>query len=182
MPAPEPNRFDFDTALFLAMRVHARQLDKAGEPYILHPIRVALRLETPFLRVLGVLHDVLEDSEELARSLVRSEIVGYFGNSLASLVERLSRGDEGYERYIESLVDMPILRKVKLADLADNLDEQRWARTGYMPSQKKRQQYIWARWYLQRANISEEKSPLSLCKTASPQDAEKIERFGIDIR
>jgi hypothetical protein len=51
-----------EDAIALAVDVHRSQIDKAGLPYILHPLRVMLALETAEERIVGVLHDVLEDS------------------------------------------------------------------------------------------------------------------------
>ncbi len=49
----------------VAVDAHARQLDKAGKPYILHPLRVMMTVESPSLdsaRKVAVLHDVVEAS------------------------------------------------------------------------------------------------------------------------
>jgi (p)ppGpp synthase/HD superfamily hydrolase len=51
---------------------HAGQLDKAGKPYILHPIRVMMTVEGPSLdsaRKVAILHDVVEDSPWTVESL-----------------------------------------------------------------------------------------------------------------
>src|SRR5258708_36999700 len=50
-----------ERAIVIAAEGHAGQLDKAGNPYILHPLRVMLRLDTNEERIAGVLHDVVED-------------------------------------------------------------------------------------------------------------------------
>jgi (p)ppGpp synthase/HD superfamily hydrolase len=50
-----------ERAIEIAARGHAGQLDKAGNPYVLHPLRVMLRLDAPEERMAGVLHDVVED-------------------------------------------------------------------------------------------------------------------------
>src|SRR5439155_583269 len=51
-----------EDAIILATDLHRGQRDKAGEPYILHPLRVALRLHTDRERLAAVLHDVVEDT------------------------------------------------------------------------------------------------------------------------
>ena len=51
-----------DDAILLAAQTHLRDRDKYGQPYILHPLRVMFRLETEIERIVGVLHDVVEDS------------------------------------------------------------------------------------------------------------------------
>ena len=52
-----------EKAIEIAVRAHAGQVDKAGQPYILHPIRVMLRMGSEAERITGVLHDVIEDSD-----------------------------------------------------------------------------------------------------------------------
>ena len=52
-----------EKAIAIAARAHAGQVDKAGQPYILHSIRVMLRMGSEAERITGVLHDVIEDSD-----------------------------------------------------------------------------------------------------------------------
>jgi len=51
-----------EDAIALAVEAHRGQQEKTGQPYILHALRVMLRLETEFERMAGVLHDVVEDT------------------------------------------------------------------------------------------------------------------------
>ena len=51
-------------AIAIAAEAHSGQFDKAGAPYILHPLRVMLSLSTEEERIVGVLHDLVEDCEE----------------------------------------------------------------------------------------------------------------------
>jgi len=44
-------------AIILAARVHRDQRDKAGQPYILHPLRVMLRRRDETSQIVPVLHD-----------------------------------------------------------------------------------------------------------------------------
>jgi guanosine-3',5'-bis(diphosphate) 3'-pyrophosphohydrolase len=63
-------------AIQLAAEAHEGQFDKAGQPYILHPLRVMMFLETEEEKIVGVLHDVIEDTtitEERLRQLGFSE-------------------------------------------------------------------------------------------------------------
>lgn len=54
---------DLATAIQVALAAHAGQQDKAGQPYILHPLRLMLRMSTPEEMIVAVLHDVVEDSQ-----------------------------------------------------------------------------------------------------------------------
>ena len=48
-------------AIEIAAAAHAGQVDKAGKPNILHPIREMLRLSGAHERMGAVLHDVVKD-------------------------------------------------------------------------------------------------------------------------
>ena len=54
---------DVAAAEALARAAHAGQEDKAGQPYILHPQRVAARLSSPETQVVAWLHDTVEDTD-----------------------------------------------------------------------------------------------------------------------
>jgi (p)ppGpp synthase/HD superfamily hydrolase len=112
-------------AIALAARVHRDQRDKAGQAYILHPLRVMMRQPDETHQIVAVLHDVLEDSEVTAEDLRRS---GY-SEDVITAVESLTRGaNETYDEFIERAAENSIARRVKLADLEDNLDITRLAK------------------------------------------------------
>lgn len=50
-------------AIEIATKAHAGQLDKAGQPYILHPLRLMFRFDTEVEMITAVMHDVVEDSD-----------------------------------------------------------------------------------------------------------------------
>src|SRR5258706_6160057 len=60
-----------ERAIALAARKHEGQLDKAGAPYILHPIRVMLRVASLEEKMAAVLHDVVEDTDTTFEDLAR---------------------------------------------------------------------------------------------------------------
>lgn len=114
-----------EEAIALAVKLHSGQKDKAGAPYILHPLRVMLRLEGEIERIAGVLHDTVEDTVMTLDELRR---IGFPEESI-SIVDALTRRkDESYEIFIQRLKPDPAARRVKLADLADNMDLSRLAR------------------------------------------------------
>ena len=51
-----------ERAIEIASSAHAGQRDKAGQPYIFHPLRVMLRVNTEHEQMAAVLHDVVEDT------------------------------------------------------------------------------------------------------------------------
>ena len=52
-----------EDAIALALQVHRGQVDRAGAPYILHPLRVMSRFYSETERIVAVLHDVVEDTD-----------------------------------------------------------------------------------------------------------------------
>ena len=106
----------------LAVQAHQGQVDKVGQPYALHVLRVMFRLESEHERMVGVLHDVVEDTPTTFDDLRR---LGYPEEVLAALECVTRRPTETYEQFIERSASNPLARKVKLADLADNMDIRR---------------------------------------------------------
>jgi hypothetical protein len=108
-----------ERAIQLAAEAHAGQVDKADQPYILHVLRVMLRLEGENERVAAALHDLLEDTSVTAEDL-RAE--GFAPEVIAAVQALTKREGETYEDFIRRVSTNPIAARVKLADLADNMD------------------------------------------------------------
>lgn len=128
-------------ALALACQVHRDQLDLAGEPYILHVMRVVLECEGEELqaeaRIVAALHDVVEDGIGShwwigpvrvwhSRESAFESLSERFSIPVVNAVSALTRRDnERYTDYITRVLANPLARIVKRADLIDNL---RWDR------------------------------------------------------
>lgn len=111
-----------DSAIVLATYAHLGQVDNGGTAYILHPLRVMLRMASDEDRIVAVLHDVLEDNPAYSVE----DIERQFGERAALAVDVLTRREgEPYDTYIERCCTDPIAWRVKLADLEDNLDPTR---------------------------------------------------------
>lgn len=109
-------------AIALAARAHEGQFDKAGASYILHPLRLMLRQPSPEGMMVAVLHDVIEDTDVSLADL-RAE---GFPPAVVEAVAALTRQpQESYEAFIQRIAPNPLARRVKLADLEDNLDLRR---------------------------------------------------------
>ena len=107
---------DVEAAKALAARMHEGQTDKASQPYITHPMRVAGRLNAPEAKVVGWLHDTVEDT-----ALTLSEIEARFGPETAAAVDAISRrAGEAWSDYLKRVQANPIARQVKISDLIDN--------------------------------------------------------------
>lgn len=114
---------NLDIAIKLATDAHAGQVDKAGAPYILHPLRVMLAMKTEDERIVAVLHDVVEDSPWTTDDLYWQH---GFKPEIVMAVAALTRGkNEDYFDFIGQLSPNPIARAVKIADIGDNLDPSR---------------------------------------------------------
>lgn len=112
-----------ERAIELSVSAHEGQTDKAGKPYILHPLRVLMRLEDPESRIVAVLHDVLEDGSPQAAEEARKLLPPELYEALLGVMKREDEhGPEGYARFIGRASKNPISRSVKIADLEDNLD------------------------------------------------------------
>jgi hypothetical protein len=111
-----------ERAIVIAAEAHAGQVDKAGHPYILHPLRMMLRLSDPTERIVAVLHDVVEDGE--GWSLARLSEEG-FSDVIVEAVDSVTKRPEeedDYDAFIRRAALHPIGRRVKLMDLEDNCD------------------------------------------------------------
>jgi len=111
-----------EDAILLAVQAHQGQNDKAGAPYILHPLRVMLRMGSDIEMMVAVLHDVLEDTQY---TLLDLQQAGYPEEVLEALDCLTRRENETYEEFIERVKTNPLARKVKIADLEDNMDIRR---------------------------------------------------------
>ena len=108
-----------EDAIALAVEAHRGQRDKAGQPDVLHVLRVMFRCETELERTVAVLHDVVEDTGRSPDDLRR---LGYSEEVLAALDCVTKRQGEDYAAFVERAAANPLARRVKLADLEDNLD------------------------------------------------------------
>jgi len=108
-----------ENAILLAVKAHRGRKDKAGAAYILHPLRVMLHMKTKDERIVAVLHDVVEDTKYTLEDLQKA---GYSQKVLRSLDYLTKRDGEEYDQFIKRVKRNPLARKVKIADLKDNLD------------------------------------------------------------
>ena len=109
-----------DRAKAIATSAHEGQVDKAGKPYIEHPMRVMNMGKTVEEKIAGVLHDVVEDSDWTFEMLEKEGIPKDVMDALR-YGTKLSE-DEDYDHFIERVKTNPLAVKVKLNDLKDNMD------------------------------------------------------------
>jgi (p)ppGpp synthase/HD superfamily hydrolase len=108
-----------ERAIAFAARAHEGQFDRIGAPYVLHPLRVMLRLDEPTDMTAAALHDVVEDCGVTLDDL---RVQG-FPEEVVAVVDALTRrAGETYEAHIRRAGATERSRRIKLADLADNLE------------------------------------------------------------
>ena len=117
-----------ERAIAIAAAAHEGQVDKGGAPYILHPLRVMLRVNTLEERIVAVLHDVVEDCGVSFDDL-RKE--GFSETVLMAIASVTKVPGESYEAFVERAAQNPIGRVVKLADLEENSDLSRIAQPSW---------------------------------------------------
>lgn len=106
-----------ERAMEIAARAHAGAVDRQGQPYILHAVRVMLGVEDPTARIVGILHDVIEDSDITLDELRRE---GFSKEVLTALDLVTRREGEPFSEYVIRCRSNPLATRVKLSDLRDN--------------------------------------------------------------
>lgn len=110
---------NLDKALEIAIKAHSGQKDKVGDPYILHPLRIMMKMDSEEERIVAALHDVVEDSDITLDDLREAG----FSQSILEAVDCLTRRDkEDYEDYVKRASTSPLAKKIKIADLEDNMN------------------------------------------------------------
>jgi len=113
---------NLERAIILATRAHSGQVDRSGQPYILHPLRVMLKVSSEEARIVAVLHDVLEDTDVTAHDLAAEG----FSEEIVEAVQAMSRHEEeSYEDFVLRAKQNSLARTVKMADIEDNMDPSR---------------------------------------------------------
>lgn len=129
---------NLERAIEIAAKAHVGMTDKAGSPYILHPLRVMMKVEPIEAKIVAVLHDVVEDCRSLGYTFEFIESKGFSPAVMSGLraVTKLDdeegkHSDPDYEekylRFVKRAISDPIGRLVKIADLEDNCDLSRIA-------------------------------------------------------
>jgi (p)ppGpp synthase/HD superfamily hydrolase len=111
-----------EDAIQMAVEAHRGPKDKAGWPYVLHPLRMLCRVESVTEKIVAVLHDVVEDTDWTLDQLKQRG----FPEEVVTAIDCLTkRAGEPYSDFVERSASNPFARTVKLADLEDNMDVRR---------------------------------------------------------
>ena len=108
-------------AMIIAYNAHKNQFDKAGVPYIYHPIHLAEQMNTETECIVALLHDVVEDTDVTFEQLEKE-----FSEDIIKILKLLTHDKKtDYMEYIKKLKNNPIAKKVKIVDINHNSDETR---------------------------------------------------------
>ena len=108
-------------AMILAYNAHMNQFDRAGVPYIFHPIHVAEQMEDEISCIAALLHDVVEDTEITFEDLEKD-----FPSQVVEIVKILTHDSAvDYMEYIKGIKQNKIATKIKVADIMHNSDSTR---------------------------------------------------------
>lgn len=140
-----------NTAIITAVKYHNGQLDKVGEPYILHPIRVMLSCTSIDYKVVAILHDVIEDTE-LNIDQLQNKLIAFPKKQVNRIIEAICAitkiKNESYNLYLNRVKDNPIATYVKIVDIKDNMSPVRTFQLEYNTQIRLAKKYQYALTFL----------------------------------
>ena len=111
---------NLERAIQIAVEAHAGEKDRGGKAYILHPISVMMRCETDEEKIVAILHDVVEDTDWTFEALHEEGFTDTIIEALKTVTKHSE--DKDYDEFVQRSLKNEIGRKVKIADLRENLD------------------------------------------------------------
>ena len=116
------NMNDIKKALEIATLAHKGQVDKAGKDYINHPITVSSYCKTYEAKIVGLLHDTVEDTD-----ITLDYLKNYFTEDILEAIKLVTKSYPlDINQYYKNIRGNPIAREVKIADLTHNMDLSRF--------------------------------------------------------
>lgn len=98
-------------AIALAVQAHQGQREKNGDPYILHPLRIMLRMRSEAAMIVAMLHDVVEDTSVTLDDLHEHG----FAPAIVEAVDCLTRrSTETYEEFVQRTATNALAKQVTL--------------------------------------------------------------------
>lgn len=108
-----------EKSLTIALHAYAGKTDKAGREYIHHPLRLMAKMTTDHEMSVALLHDVIEDSDITAAELLAAGIPNEVIDAVLCLTKQ---SGENYQAFVLRAKQNAIARKVKIADIEDNIN------------------------------------------------------------
>lgn len=113
---------DINKALEIATNAHKGQFDKVGKEYINHPITVSSMCKSNKAKIVGLLHDVVEDTD-----ITLDYLKQFFTEDIIEAIRLVTKTEPlDIDKYYKNIKNNPIAREVKLADLTHNMDFSRF--------------------------------------------------------
>jgi len=106
-----------EKAIVIATNAHMGQFDKAGAPYILHPLRVMMRMSTIESKIVAVCHDLIEDTYITLKDLMNE---GFPDDIIFSIDCMTKCRGEDYNAYLDRVISDKMASECKLEDMRDN--------------------------------------------------------------
>ena len=110
-------------AITIALEAHKEATDKTGMPYAGHIMRVMQAGRTYDEKIVGVLHDLVEDTHWTFDMLLEEGFPPHIVDALRCVTKL--HDDEPYEEFIKRVKTNPLAVAVKINDLTDNMDIRR---------------------------------------------------------
>lgn len=108
---------NLEKAIIIATNAHMGQFDKAGAPYILHPLRVMMRMTTIKGKIVAVCHDLIEDTNITLKDLIYEG----FSDEVVGAIDCMTKcSNESYNAYLNRVISDPLASECKLEDMKDN--------------------------------------------------------------
>lgn len=108
-------------AMQIAYNAHHGQVDKAGMPYIFHPMHLAESMDDEISCCTALLHDTVEDTD-----ITFADLEKQFPKEIMDALKLLTHDkNTDYFSYVRAIKANPVAVKVKLADIAHNSDQSR---------------------------------------------------------
>jgi (p)ppGpp synthase/HD superfamily hydrolase len=140
----EESKTLLEEAIGLASHWHYDQRDKSDYPYIMHPLRVMLKGTTWNQRIVGMLHDIVEDTPVTIK-----RINAQFGDTIAQSIVCITHlPNEPNQMYLARVCTDLVARQVKIYDIEDNLSPERMANLDRPTQERLRKKYNDALEYL----------------------------------
>ena len=134
-----------EIAIELAIKHHRGQIDKGGNPYILHSLEVMNNVDRMESKIVAVLHDIIEDTECTVDTLREW---GIDEDAIESINALTHKEGMPYMEYITEISYDLIATEVKLADLKCNMDLSRLNRKITNKDLERNKKYMKAYYFL----------------------------------
>lgn len=108
---------NIDDALRLVVHHFHGVKDKDGEPYVMHCLRVMMGVADPMGQMVGLMHDLIEDTEVTLEELRQ---LGFADEIITAVDLVTHQAADSYANYVVRIKQNDLARQVKLSDLRDN--------------------------------------------------------------